>query len=984
MRFFKSFLIIVLLLVSISWSKHEPIKSLLNVDEPPFCTYEHCRWVDSTLESMSLDEKIGQLFMVAAYSNKGEKHFVKIDNLIKNQKIGGLIFFQGGPAREIDLTNRYQKIAKTPLLIAGDWEWGLSMRLDSTVRFPRQMMLGAIQNKALIYKMGAEIARQIRLIGAHVNFAPVVDINNNPKNPVIGSRSFGEDREEVYKHSLQYMRGLQDNRVLAVAKHFPGHGDTDVDSHKDLPVISHKRARLDSIELYPFRKLFKAGMGGVMVAHLFVPELDNTKNTATTLSHKVTTDLLRNELGFKGIAFTDALNMKGVSKFYEPGEIDLKALLAGNDVLLFPKDVPNAIGRIKIAIAKKQLSIEQLEHHVRKILALKYWSGVWEKKVITKENIDKELNNEDVLLIQQELIENAITVVSNKSSTLPLKNLENLKIASVSIGENSKTKFQKTLSLYTQVDDFRMKKFPTDDDWISLKQKISKYNLVIFSFDKPNRSPKRNYGISYKSIKLVEEYAANHNVIINIFANPYTLKKFIKLDSFKSIIVSYNAWGITQKVSAEIIFGAISAKGKLPVSINSSYPLGSGKTFKSLNRLKYTYPKDAGVDNTNLYKVDSIIINSIREKAFPGCQVLAARNGKVFYNKSFGHFAYDKKKAVNNNSLYDLASMTKILATTASLMLLQDRGTINLNKSLSYYLPETDTTNKAHLKLKNILSHQAQLKPWIPFYKQTTKEDSIYRKVYKTSSQGKWTVQVANNLFIDSTYKDTMMLRILTSDLRKEEGYKYSDLGYYLIQRIIEKQSKVSLNQFVQDEFYNKLGCNYLTYNPLNRFDIRNIVPTEDDSYFRNQLVHGYVHDMGAAMMGGVGGHAGLFSNANDVAKMMQMFLNGGEYANRRYLLEKTLKQYTSCYNCPDNRRGLGFDKREMREDKIGPTCNLVSESSFGHTGFTGTITWADPETGLLFVFLSNRIYPKSDNTKLIKLGTRTNLQKVFSEAIIL
>ena len=374
MKILKSFLLSGLILVSISWTPDEPV-SLLDVDEPPFYTYVYSSWVDSVMQSMTIEEKIGQLFMVAAYSNKKEDHFLRIEKLIKEQHIGGLIFFQGGPAREIKLTNRYQALAKVPLLIAGDWEWGLSMRLDSTVMFPRQMMLGAIQDSVLIYEMGKEIARQIKLVGGHVNFAPVVDINNNPNNPVIGSRSFGEDRDEVYKHALPYMKGLQDENVLAVAKHFPGHGDTDVDSHKDLPVIPHKRARLDSVELYPFKKLFKDGMGGVMVAHLFVPELDSTKNTATTLSYKVTTDLLRNELGFKGLAFTDALNMKGVSKFYAPGEVDLKALLAGNDVLLFPKDVPNAIARIKGAIASKQLKMADLDLHVRKILAVKYWTG---------------------------------------------------------------------------------------------------------------------------------------------------------------------------------------------------------------------------------------------------------------------------------------------------------------------------------------------------------------------------------------------------------------------------------------------------------------------------------------------------------------------------------------------------------------------------------------------------------------------------------
>ncbi len=982
MKVLKSIFLSSFILISISWTP-EGNKSLLNVDEPPFYTYLYNSWVDSVMQSMTIDEKIGQLFMVSAYSNKSEAHFQKIDNLIINQHIGGLIFFQGGAAREIDLTNRYQSKSKIPLLIAGDWEWGLSMRLDSTIMFPRQMMLGAIQNKELIYDMGKEIARQIKLIGGHVNFAPVVDINNNPNNPVIGSRSFGEDREEVYQHALRYMNGLQDQNILAVAKHFPGHGDTDVDSHKDLPIILHKRARLDSIELYPFRKLFKAGMGGVMVAHLFVPELDSTKNTATTLSHKVSTDLLKGELGFKGLAFTDALNMKGVSKFFAPGEVDLKALLAGNDVLLFPKDVPTAIAKIKAALKSKLLTEKELNIHVRKILAVKYWTGANRFKRISKKDIDKKLNNQDVLLMQQQLIENALTLVNNKNRTLPLRGLDNLKIASVTIGDFSTNEFQKTLKLYTKVDDFQMKKFASENEQRIMKQKLSKYNLVIFSFNKTNRSPRKNYGISIQSMKFVEEYAKTHSVIVDIFANPYTLKKFKSLEDFKAVIVSYNNWKITQKLSAELIFGGIPALGKLPVSINTMYPVGTGSTLKKATRFKYTLPKDAGIDESYLYKIDSIVINSIREGAFPGCQIFAARNGKVFYNKSFGHFTYNKKQVVKNDDLYDLASMTKILATTASLMKLQDKGLFNVNDSLVVYLPELDSTNKSGLLIKDVLSHQARLKPWIPFYLHTTKVDSIRERTYKTTAQGKWTVQVANNLFIDSTYKDTIFKEILDSKLRAKKTYKYSDLGYYILQRIVEKQSHQSLDYFAEKTFYKEIGANHMCYKPLKKFDKKKIVPTEEDDYFRNQLIQGYVHDMGSAMLGGVGGHAGLFSNANDVAKMMQMFMNGGTYGGRQFLTKEVLRLYQTCVNCPNNRRGLGFDKAEMNPNKLGPTCGGLSPKSFGHTGFTGTMTWADPETGILYVFLSNRINPKADNKLIIKLHTRTHIQKVLNNAVL-
>ncbi|MBN2667878.1 MAG: serine hydrolase [Bacteroidales bacterium] len=982
MHIFKLTLILSLLIFQTSWVPQSN-SSLLNVDQPPFIDAMYNEWVDSTMHAMSLEEKIGQLFMVAAYSNKDIAHIEEIESLINNQHIGGLIFFQGGPERQIDLTNRYQGLAKVPLLIAGDWEWGLSMRLDSTIRFPRQMMLGAINNDSLLFAYGKEVAKEIKLMGAHINFAPVVDINNNAANPVIGSRSFGENRENVSNKATLYAQAMQSEGVLAVAKHFPGHGDTDVDSHKDLPIINHTYQRLDSIELYPFKKMFSAGVGGVMVAHLFVPALDSTANTATTLSPKVSTGLLRDSLKFLGLSFTDALNMKGVSNFYEPGEADLRALLAGNDVLLYPKDVPKSIEMIKVAIEDGTLSLKTLEWHVRKILAVKYWTGAYERKYISKKDVYQQLNSDKVQNLNQRLIEEAITLISQKNRALPLRGLENLRIASVAIGETEDNEFQKTLSLFSEVEHFNINKFASDEEWNNLEKQLSSFNLVIFSFNKTNRIPNKNYGISLISMKKVEEYAKNHSVIVDIFANPYTIRNFEDIEVFKALIVSYNDWDITQKMSAQLIFGSIPAKGTLPVSVAAMYPAGSGSFFDAIPRLKYTTPIDAGIDANKLYKIDSIIINSIREEAFPGCQVLAARNGKVFYHKAFGHYTYDKKQAVNTSDLYDLASVTKVFATTASVMKLCDRHQINVDETLSKYLLFLDSTNKADLKIKDVMRHQASLKPWIPFYLKTIKDEKLKLQLYRTEAIDKWQYQVAENLFIDTTYKDSMLLKIALSDLRDKNDYKYSDLGFYLLKEIIEESTHESLDRFTMETFYKPIGASSMVFNPLNYFTKDQIVPTENDDYFRNQLIQGYVHDMGAAMLGGVSGHAGLFSNANDAAKMMQMFLNGGYYGDRQYISDSTLKAFTSCMDCSENRRGIGFDKAEMIPSMLGPTCSESSSKSFGHTGFTGTMVWADPSNGLVYIFLSNRIYPKSDNDKLVKLHTRTKIQEVLYQSVL-
>ena len=966
--------------------------SFLNVDNnkttlektiaPPFIDVNNS-WVDSTFNLMSDDERISQLFMVAAYSNKGQTHIDEIKALITDYKIGGLIFMQGGPIRQINLVNYYQSISKVPLLMSIDGEWGVSMRLDSTIRYPRQMMLGAIQDNSLIYEMGKTIANECKRVGIQVNFAPVIDVNNNPSNPIINSRSFGENKFNVAQKGYQYMLGLQDQKVLATGKHFPGHGDVSKDSHKTLPVINHSYERIDSLELYPFKQLINTGLGGIMVAHLYIPALDNTKNTATTLSPKVVTALLQDSLKYKGLIFTDALNMKGVSKYFSPGIVDVKALLAGNDVLLFSEDIPIAISEIKKSIIKGEITQQEINRRCKKILAAKYWSGLNKLDTISTKNIYEDLNSEKAKLLKRKLVENAITLVKNEGNILPLKNLDSLKIASVSFGNGKISSFQKTLSLYSDIKHISLKKKNEQNMLDVLIDGFSKKDVVIISFHNTNRSPKYNFGITKQSMKFVASLAKTTNVIIDIFANPYVLSKFKNLDKMKGIIVSYNDSEISNTLSAQLIFGGIAAKGKLPVSVSNDFSEGTGVNTQRI-RLKYSIPEEVHANNNTLAQIDSIALDAIEKKAFPGCEILVAKDGIVFYQKSFGTHTYDKKREVKNNDIYDLASITKIAATTNALMKLYEEQKFDINNTLGDYLPYLDSTNKQNILIKDVLTHQAQLKSWIPFYWHTIdkKTKVLNDSIYSDKYSAEFPVKVCDNLFITKSYRDTMYADIVKSKLRDKKEYKYSDLGFYLFQDIVERLSGEKLDSFVSNNFYKPLGAITLGYKPLDRFDRDLIVPTEFDKVLRKQLVHGYVHDPGAAMIGGVAGHAGVFSNANDLAKLMQMLLQKGTYGGRKYFEKETIDLFTTApFTKDDNRRGIGFDKPQMNYKKIGPTCHCVSAKSFGHTGFTGTMTWIDPKTNILYVFLSNRINPDQENKKILKLDVRTKIQEVINNS---
>jgi beta-glucosidase-like glycosyl hydrolase/CubicO group peptidase (beta-lactamase class C family) len=935
------------------------------------------RWVDSIMTNMNTDEKIGQLFMVAAYSNRDAEHEKFISQLVSKHHIGALIFFQDQAVKQVELINKYQSLSKVPLLIGIDGEWGLSMRLKNTVAFPYNMALGAIRNDKLLFEMGKQMGRHMSKVGVHINFAPVVDVNTNPNNPVIGNRSYGEGRENVTRKAIAFTKGIQSQGIMACAKHFPGHGDTAQDSHKTLPTIDHDTIRLDTLELFPYKKMFKEGIGSVMVAHLSVPALEPDPNLPSSLSYDIVTGLLKEKMNFQGLIITDALNMKGSADFASSEEINLQAILAGNDILDFPLQVVKSISYIKKALQKGKLTEQRLDESVRKILKAKYWAGLHQYRPLPTENLMAELHTVEDDLLNRRLVENSITLVQNQKEVLPIKNLSQNKMAYVKIGKGEGKTFFNRMNDYSKVD------LITGSGAAEISKKLQPYETVIIGFH-TSQGAYASYKINDADLKMIEEIAKNHKVILNIFASPYSLLKIKSFDDIDGVMVAYQNTALAQDLAAQMIFGALDIKGALPVKINDHFPMGYGLQVSGVSRLGYSEPEDVGMNSLMLSRIDSIAKEVIDSAMAPGMQVLVARKGKVVYRKSFGYYTYDSIKKVDNSSIYDLASVTKILGGLPMIMKAEEEGKFDLDVSLGELMPVLKGSNKDTVTVKEALSHYAKLKPYIPYYRTMVEGDDAVpmKKYFSNSNSGKYTIKVAEDLYLREDYRDTIFKLIAEAPQREELGYKYSGLPFYLFKDYLEKEYKRPLDQLNQDYFYGPLGATTLTYNPLNKFPKAIIVPTENDDFFRHQLLHGNVHDEGAAMLGGVSGNAGLFGNANDVAKMMQMYLQKGYYGGKSYFKPESIDKFNHRYfEDKGVRRGLGFDKPQL--DEAMATCGCVSFKSFGHSGYTGTYTFVDPETEIVYVFLSNRVYPTRENNKLGDADIRTKIQRLIQEAIV-
>lgn len=945
-------------------------------------------WADSVFKTLSPDEQIAQLMVVrlSTYDGKLKKAVFfddTVSSLIKKYNIGAVCLFQGNPVKQATVLNNLQAMAKTPLLVCIDAEWGVGMRMDSVLPLPKQMMLGAMSDPNIVYHYGQIVAAQCKRMGIQVNYAPVVDVNNNPNNPVINDRSFGENKYKVASFGIAYMKGMQDEGVMACAKHFPGHGDVSVDSHLDLPVINKSMAQLDSLELYPFEKIFNAGIGSVMIAHLYIPAIDSTKNRATSLSPKNIEGLLRNTLGYQGLTFTDALEMQGVKKFFPDGEASVQSIIAGNDMLCLPGDIPLAISKIKAAIAAGKISWSDIEAHCKKVLMAKYQYGLAGLKPINTDNLTEDLNK-DVPAMRKLIAENAITLLAdNDKSFFPLalqQNHQQNEVAYVSVGTNTANAMADRMAADYHASLFYFDYTQKDSDATALLNQLKAYKKIVIGINGLSRSPATNFGISAQAVSLVNQLQKNNNSITFLFGNAYAVKNWCNAPN---LVVCYEDDSITNNIAVDMLQGKLPFKGILPVTVCDNYPSGKGINT-SLNAGIKHHEGPFIFSDARLSLIDSIANDAIEKKAIPGCVVLVAKDGKIAYEKAFGNYSNEDKRPVTIESVYDMASVTKICATTLCVMKLYEQGKLALDKTLGDYLPWVKGSNKETLPIEKILLHQAGLVAYIPFYKETLDANGVPLKtIYSHVKTDSFSIKVANNLYMRNDYRDTMYKKILDSKVGPLDKYIYSDNDFIFLGKVVEAISGMPLNEYVRRQFYAPMGLTSTGFLPMQWIDTSMIVPTESEKYFRLQTIRGTVHDPGSAMFGGVAGHAGLFSNAYGLAAIMQMLLNGGVYNGKQYLQKETIDLFTA-YHSTISRRGYGFDKPEKDNAKREEPypCYFASPETFGHTGFTGTCVWADPLQNLVYIFLSNRVNSQ-DQSLFGKMNVRPKIQDLIYQAIM-
>ena len=936
-----------------------PVFSILGQDRKT-------EWVDSVFRSLDTKEKIGQLFMLPISSYASEIEIAVITDQIKNYHIGGLILQRGGPISHANLLNRLQRISNVPLITGVNAEWGLGQSLDSTMSFQKPLLLGSIRNDSLIYSAGKEIGAQLKMLGMQINFAPQADISVNENNLLL---YFGDNKKRVATQSLAFMKGLQSEGIFVCAKHLDYQKESESKSDSTLYFEVNS---LDTLDFYPYQKLIEAGIDGMQTSHLHFSVLGKNQALPASMSQIFISEILKKKIGFKGLTFTEIPYLQKLSSKIRSGETEELAFLLGNDVLISPKSLNESIKKISKAVKKDKTLMLQLNTSVKKILTAKFETGIAENKFINTDNLIRRLHSPEALLLKHRLAEASVVVVRNSSSTLPVRILENKCFASITIGKEEENEFNSYLSRYTHFENITVRSV---SDTIGIEKRIQNSDVLVVSLYPFASSFQKDI------IPLIKKWALQKEVILCLFSDPTNLKEF---EDLSTIIEAYTDEDLMPQKTAQILFGGLPADGILPLSITNSFQGGTGISVAAIDRFSYGTPESVGMDSRTLDQIKDIVREAIDLGATPGGQVLVAKDGKIVFQQSFGWQTYENKIAVTDETIYDLASLTKVSATLQTAMFMNEKGLIDLNKKTSVYLPELKQTNKKDITLMDMLTHQSGLVPFIPMWNSTVK-DSIYLPLYYNKVRNEsYPLQVAADLFANRLLPDSVWTWIINSKIqdkiaRTPYDYRYSDLGFMILKQLAEKIINQPMDDFLQQNLYEPLGAYTTGFNPLDRFPIQRIAPTEEDKIYRKSLVAGTVHDERAAMMGGVSGHAGLFSTANDLAKLAQMLLQEGHYGGGIYFKPETIKLFTAK-QFQKSRRGIGWDK-PIQSNWNSPTSLSASPRTFGHTGFTGTSMWIDPEFNLVYIFLSNRAYPDRNN-KLLNANIRPRIQEVIYKSI--
>ncbi len=925
------------------------------------------QWVDSVFQTLNSKEKIGQLFMLPVSTFASAEEIDVLADQVKSYDIGGLMIMSGGPLSLANFLNKLQRVSKIPLMTGLHAEWGLGQSLDSTMSFQKPLLLGSVRNDSLVYELGQEIGAEMKMLGLQINFAPQADISINKNEPLL---YFSDDKRRVAERSLLFMKGLQSEGILVCAKHLD-YQKKETELKPDTTVY-FELSGLDTLEFYPYQKLIKGGIDGMLTSHLHFSVPGRKQAMPASMSQIFISEILKKKIGFNGLTFTDIPYLQILSGKIRKGETEELAFRVGNDVLIAPQNMKEAIKIISKAVKKDKVLLQQLNTSVKKILAAKFEAGLHQNKFVSTDNLMRRLHSPEALLLKHRLAEAAVTVVRNTSSILPIKILDNKKFASITIGKEDQNEFNHYLTKYAPFHNITVR---TVSDTLGIEEKIKNSDILIVSLY-PLASSFQN-----EIIPLIKKWASRKEVIMCLFTSPYMLKEF---EAFNTIIEAYTDEELMPQKAAQIIFGGLPADGILPLTIENYFREGEGESIATINRLSYGTPESVGMDSRTLDQIKIIAKEAIDMGATPGCQVLVAKDGKVIFQQSFGWLTYENKMPVTDETIYDLASLTKVSATLQTGMFMYEKGLINLNKKVSVYLPELKNTNKKDITLIDMLTHQSGLVPFMLLWPLTVK-DSIYLPLYYGKVRNEnYPLQVAPDLFATNLIRDSVWTWIVKSKMQEKPArtpydYRYSDLGFMMMKQLAEKMLNQPMDDFLNQNIYEPLGAYTTGFNPLDKFSNQRIAPTEEDKIYRKSTVVGTVHDERAAMMGGVSGHAGLFSSANDLAKLGQMLVNEGHYGGHNYFKPATIRLFTSK-QFEKSRRGLGWDK-PIQSDWNSPTSLLASSRTFGHTGFTGTCMWIDPEFNLVYIFLSNRVYPDRNN-KLLNANIRPRIQEVIYKSI--